>query len=393
MVAGPFSGYASNEIVQLLGLGGQVGPNKMISPTTTWASFEQSLQSGPLHTTLEHQPAPVQKEIDALALLAGQETPSRLSTSSGGGTDAGIHAQTLKDFCAIGSSDPGTVPVIVTYFLHPALGGDPSTKQIEAYMPKFKGEIKAMTSAIANRPAVVLVEIDGLGSSAAMAKTGSLAAWEQALNYEDTQFEALPHTAVYVEGGYSDSNSVGYTVQALKAVKVNAIQGFFTNDTHLQWTSHEVAWASQIAKQLNTHFIVNTSDNGQGPLLNKHPTTEGVEDNCNPPSRGIGILPTTKTQVPRLDAYLWTHPPGVSGGSCNGRTYPGFAGGEHPATNGAFWPAKAASEVGLANARFGPPPHVNGNSSKGSVPYSPPTLEANPSVIPTLPGAPAPHAS
>src|ERR1700742_213922 len=42
MVAGPFSDYASNAIVQILGLGGEVGPNKLIKPTTTWADFEQS---------------------------------------------------------------------------------------------------------------------------------------------------------------------------------------------------------------------------------------------------------------------------------------------------------------------------------------------------------------
>jgi hypothetical protein len=41
----------------------------------------------------------------------------------------------------------------------------------------------------------------------------------------------LPHAVVYVEAGYSDSNTVGYTARALNAIDINKIRGFFTNDT------------------------------------------------------------------------------------------------------------------------------------------------------------------
>ncbi len=66
------------------------------------------------------------------------------------------------------------------------------------------------------------------------------------------------------------------------------------------------------------HFVVNTAQNGQGPLLNKHPPQQGVEDLCNPPGRGLGPRPTTSTGFPHVDAFLWTHVPGNSSGSCNG---------------------------------------------------------------------------
>ena len=69
---------------------------------------------------------------------------------------------------------------------------------------------------------------------------------------------------------------------ALNAIGVNKIEGFFTNDTHNQWTINEIRWATQVAKRTHgAHFIVNTSSNGQGPKLNPHPTTQGVEDLCN----------------------------------------------------------------------------------------------------------------
>ena len=55
----------------------------------------------------------------------------------------------------------------------------------------------------------------------------------------------------------------------------------------------------KVAKRTHgAHFIVNTSSNGQGPKLNPHPTTQGVEDLCNPPGRGLGPKFNTDTGYP-----------------------------------------------------------------------------------------------
>lgn len=64
---------------------------------------------------------------------------------------------------------------------------------------------------------------------------------------ELSKIAALPHTVVYVEGGYSDSNSVGYAARILNAIGVRHIRGFYTNDTHLNWTINEVRWATAIS--------------------------------------------------------------------------------------------------------------------------------------------------
>jgi endoglucanase len=334
---GAFGGnYAATAIAQLLG----INPESL-SPTQSWAQFAQMIASGPQQAKLNADPA-LARQVDELTMIADQPQAQRISTYSWGGTPSGIGKQTHKLFCQIAASDPGSVPLITTYFLHPNLGGCATTKQINAYMPRFKKQINAMVKATGRHPAVYLLELDALGSSVCMAKGGSLPAWEAALRYEMHAVQSLPHTVVYIEGGYSDSNSVGYTARVLKAIHVNTIRGFFTNDTHNQWTSSTVAWATRVSHRTGAHFIVNTSDNGQGPKLNRHPMTQGVEDLCNPPGRGLGIEDTTDTGSAYADGFLWTHSPGMSAGTCGGGPASGF------------WPAKAEAEAKLANTQLGP---------------------------------------
>ena len=231
--------YAATAIAQLLG----INPTSL-SPTQSWAQFAQQIESGPQQAKLDADPA-LAKQVDELAMIADQPQAQRISTYSWGGTPSGIVKQTHKLFCQIAASDPGSVPLITTYFLHPNLGGCATTAQIHAYMPKFKAQINAMAKATGRHPAVYLLELDAIGSSVCIARNGALPAWEAALRYEMHAVQSLPHTVVYVEGGYSDSNSVGYTARILKAIDVNSIRGFFTNDTHNQWTSSTVPMGDQ----------------------------------------------------------------------------------------------------------------------------------------------------
>ena len=101
---------------------------------------------------------------------------------------------------------------------------------------------------------------------------------------------------MYVEGGYSDGAKPGYTARVLKAVRHHRIRGFYTNDTHINWTIKEIRWGEKVSRLVGgTHFVVNTSDSGRGPLLNANPARQGVEDLCNPPGRGAGPRPTADT--------------------------------------------------------------------------------------------------
>jgi endoglucanase len=70
--------------------------------------------------------------------------------------------------------------------------------------------------------------------------------------------------------------------------------------------------------QPTTHFVIDTSRNGQGPWQPpaNHPAGD-PQDWCNPPDRGLGIQPTANTGNSLVDAYLWIKIPGESDGQCN----------------------------------------------------------------------------
>jgi endoglucanase len=62
-------------------------------------------------------------------------------------------------------------------------------------------------------------------------------------------------------------------------------------------------------------FVIDTSRNRQGPWT---PTASypDSQDWCNPPGRGLGLLPTADTGSTLVDAYLWVKIPGESDGEC-----------------------------------------------------------------------------
>jgi endoglucanase len=337
-VPGPAKGSAASAVAQLVGL-----DPKTIPVGESWAAFASDLGHGSLATKLAGDPS-LAHQVAELSKIAAEPEAQRLSIYSEGGGPGAIFGQAEKIFCQNMTADPGSIPIFNTYFLHPALGGCPTVGQIEAYGPTFRRRVDEMAEATDRRPAVFLLELDALGSSSCIAKHGSLPAWEADLRYEADKIGSLPHTVVYVEAGYSDSNSVAYTARALNAIGVKHIRGFFTNDTHENWTSKEVRWATAIAKRTHgSHFIVDTATNGHGPLLNKGDiVSKGVEDLCNPPGRGLGPRDTTATGFRYADAFLWTHPPGNSSG----------CGGGPP--GGVFWPAYAVGLAERANSQLGP---------------------------------------
>jgi endoglucanase len=338
-VDGPAHGAAAGAVAQLLGLNPKNMPD-----TTSWATFQQLINTK-YAGMLAGNPG-LASQVHNLEKIASEPAANRFSVFSQGGSAQGIYTQAIKIFCHNMQADPGSIPILTTYFLHPATPSNhcPPPKMLRSLGPLFRQRVDAVARATANRPAVYLVELDGIGSSRCIQKVGSLKLWEADLRYEATKLASLPHTVVYLEGGYSDGNPVGYTAKVLNGAGVRHIQGFWTNDTHLNWTINEIQWGEKISRKTHgAHFVINTAQNGNGPLRNSHPTKQGNEDNCNPPGRGLGPPPTTATGYPNVDAFLWSSPPGNSGGSCNGGT-----------PSGTFWAARAIQLAADANDRLGP---------------------------------------
>jgi endoglucanase len=233
--------------------------------------------------------------------------------------------------------------------------------------------------------------------------------------------EAQPQTSVYLDAGHSQWHSVGDMAQRLIQAHLAQAQGFFLNVSNFQptdqlneygtWISKCVwfatkgpAWAAghtdYCASQYYsgaapndglpgdavsptdpstwhwtdawfdqnvgnppladlTHFVVDTSRNGQGawtPPAGKY--SGDPQTWCNPPGRGIGVRPTANTGVPLVDAYLFVKTIGESDGTCTrGTAGPGdpeYGGAVDPAA-GAWWPAQALTLVHNSN----PPLTVN----------------------------------
>jgi endoglucanase len=184
-----------------------------------------------------------------------------------------------------------------------------------------------------------------------------------------------PNTLVYLDGTHSTWLPVSEVAHRLVKAGVASARGFSLNVSNFQFTWKQVYFGTWIATCIdyaaslgNTpeafrscpnqprpaegraawevvdawyvqhrspsfgsgiRFVIDTSRNGQGPLdkrkyavapFNQPDRVLAKLDEfswCNPPGAGVGERPTTKTQFPLLDAYLWLKDPGESDGSCD----------------------------------------------------------------------------
>ena len=184
------------------------------------------------------------------------------------------------------------------------------------------------------------------------------------MNYAVDALKAHPNVSVYLDGTHSAWLGAGDAADRLIQAGVERADGFFLNVSNYRLTNHLVkygqwisdciylsqnSWwqASWCASQYypanpndfstwvlsdaaydqafadtgltrnpdeQAHFVIDTGRNGQGPWT--PPAYPDPQDWCNPPGRGLGLLPTANTNLPLLDAYLWVKIPGESDGEC-----------------------------------------------------------------------------
>jgi endoglucanase len=121
-----------------------------------------------------------------------------------------------------------------------------------------------------------------------------------------------PNAAVYVDGGHSRWLTPDELADRLRAVGVERARGFALNTSNFFSTDEEIAYGEVVSQLVNgAHYVIDTSRNGAGPA------PEGALNWCNPPGRALGVDPTTVTNGPHADAYLWIKHPGESDGDCD----------------------------------------------------------------------------
>ena len=212
--------------------------------------------------------------------------------------------------------DPTSIPTLATYWIvngQCARGGsaDPPSR-IAAY----KRFINGLSAGIGNFRAVVFLEMDSIITTPCL-HGHALAARMTELRYAITTLEQNPHVLVYLDAGAGDALSYKTAARTLTSAGVHLAQGFFLNSTHFDWTTSEIAYGQKLARALHgAHFVVSTSDNGQGPLRPVDRVHHGNEILCGPKGRGLGPKPTTDTGYAFTDAFAWIALPGKSGGSC-----------------------------------------------------------------------------
>ena len=229
--------------------------------------------------------------------------------------------------------EPGTTVMLSTYTLVHDHCGYTATPAMAARYDNF---IAQVAHGIGDFHVVFFLELDSLITAPCLTHQ-QLAIRDAELKYAVTALEADPHVVVYLDGGAADAVPYRRMASLLRGAGVAQAQGFFLNSTHFDWTSTEIHYGQRISKLLGgAHFVVNTGENGRGPLVPRDRVHHGNEVLCNPPGRGLGPLTILNdvaqpTGYAATDGLLWFSNPGGSGGQC----VPGA-----PPT-GVYWPAYA----------------------------------------------------
>jgi endoglucanase len=231
------------------------------------------------------------------------------------------------------ASEPGTTVMLSSYNLVHGGCGSTATPAVEAQYDNYMDQTAA---GIGNFHVIYFLEIDSIITAPCLSPS-QLSIRLAELRYAISALEQDPHVVVYLDAGAADAGSAANTAGLLRGAGIAQAQGFFLNATHFDWTRTELQYGETISRLLGgTHFIINTGENGKGPLVPASRVKHGNEVLCNPPGRGLGPL-SVKNQVAQqtgyanADGFLWFTNPGGSGGQCR----PGA-----PPT-AQFWPAYA----------------------------------------------------
>jgi endoglucanase len=189
----------------------------------------------------------------------------------------------------------------------------------------YKHWIRRIAAGIKDDAVIVILEPDALGlltKDNCMSKeqqTERLALIKDAVHV----LRQNPKAIVYIDSGHAHWDPAPVFAERLKQAGVQDANGFALNTSNFVSTEENIAFGKKLSALVGgSHFVIDTSRNGVG----------STPDNqwCNPPGRKIGKPPTTTTNEPLIDAFLWLKRPGESDGECNGGP-----------KAGAFWLEKA----------------------------------------------------
>jgi endoglucanase len=289
--------------------------------------------------------------VHELEKIGNYPQAHQFSLYTAGGSGDAIYTQVQNYLCRMQQTNPDASAVITTYFI------DHNSSCSAGDQPNFKSEVNALRAAVGRFSALIFVEEDAI-DTICWTNPAAVSGRAALLKYEIDQLSQLPHALLYMEGGTADGNSPSQAAGVLNASDARKIRGFFLGDTHFNWAYKEIKFGSRVARLTGgLHFVVDTRGDGQGAILNPNPATQGNEQLCNPPHRGLGPKPGASNgksygmYSTYLDGFVWVTTPGESAApTCPGR--PG-----HWAPSGIFDEGIGIDFAHHANDRIGPSPH------------------------------------
>jgi endoglucanase len=177
---------------------------------------------------------------------------------------------------------------------------------------------RELAGVIGDTRAVIAFEPDSLGTVDCLARSRRDDRY-RLLRYGVRQLTRLPNTTLYVEAGASDWEPPWRMARKLRKAGVGMARGFMLNATHTDWTRSNVRYGRRLSRLVGgKHFIVNTAQNGRGPVHYRDDRRRIVVW-CGPGLRGLGPPPSTDTSHPKADAYLWLNRPGYAQSCWHGK--------------------------------------------------------------------------
>jgi len=211
---------------------------------------------------------------------------------------------------------PGATPQIVSFFHEGKSCGNGYTGGGAAEDARYRRILKAFAEGIGEHRVVVAFEPDSLGTIECLTPSRRPARI-RTLRYGVKQLAKAPNATVYIDAGAADWMAVPKAAKLLRKVGVKYVRGFMLNATHMVSDRKSIAYGKKVSARLGgKHFIVNTSDNGRGPMYRRLPNGRRQTIWCNPPNSGLGKPATTETGSAKADALLWVNRPGTSHGAC-----------------------------------------------------------------------------
>ncbi len=222
-------------------------------------------------------------------------------------------ASTVEKYLADAErAQPNTTVALSTYSLVHGGCEDPN-----AIKTRYENWITQLARGIGNFRVVMYLEEDSLMETRCLSDAQMQTRLSE-LAYAVKALSQDPHVLIYMDAGAPDGwNDAAQTAGYLRQADIADAAGFYVNATHEDWTTTDIHYGQQIASQTGgKHFIVQTDDNGLGPLVPEDRKDNGNEDLCNPAGRGTGPL-TWDTGYTYVDGLLWFNNPGNSDGPCD----------------------------------------------------------------------------